>query len=118
MGVRVIAVKCDKTYIIEDFKPELENEQAFVGGFIEVLDIASNNSGYSLSLICNEEGKLMGLPLNKPLANNDGEVIDYIAGDCLIALYNADGEMVSMPKQLANKYVNFIRKYKVIPFSY
>lgn len=118
MGVRVVAVKCDKTYIIEDFKPELKNEQAFVGGLIEMLDIASNSSGYSISLICNEEGKLLGLPLNKPLININGVVIDCIVGDCLIALFNADGEMVSMPKKLANKYVNYIRRYKVIPYSY
>lgn len=68
MGVRVIAVKCNSIYIIENFIPTLKNEQAFVGGLIEMLDIATiGSSGNSLSVICNEEGKIMGLPLNKPV---------------------------------------------------
>ena len=47
--------------IIEDTKdePTLESAQEFVGGYVE--GISFPNGDY---LIVNEEGKLMGLPLN------------------------------------------------------
>ena len=47
--------------IIEDTKdePTLESAQGFVGGYVE--GITFPNGDY---LIVNEEGKLMGLPLN------------------------------------------------------
>lgn len=41
----------------------LEELQGFVGGHIEVYDLAAD-----LAIICNEEGKLLGLPLNCHIA--------------------------------------------------
>ncbi|MBQ8491299.1 MAG: DUF3846 domain-containing protein [Acidaminococcaceae bacterium] len=38
---------------------KLENLQTTVGGFIEVFPLTGNSA-----IICNEEGKLMGLPAN------------------------------------------------------
>ena len=33
-----------------------------------------------VALICHEEGKLLGLPLNRALRDKDGEIYDIIAG--------------------------------------
>lgn len=53
--------KAPEFKIIEDTKdePTLESAQKFVGGYVE--GISFPNGDY---LIVNEEGKLMGLPLN------------------------------------------------------
>ncbi len=37
-----------------------------------------------MALICNEEGKFLGLPLNRALRDDAGEVYDIIAGNFLI----------------------------------
>lgn len=34
--------------------------------------------------ICNEEGKLMGLPLNRSLTDDNGEIYDIIAGNFIL----------------------------------
>lgn len=34
--------------------------------------------------ICNEEGKLMGLPLNRALFDDDGHIYDIVSGNFLI----------------------------------
>ena len=39
--------------------PSLKNLQAYVGGYIETVTLASD-----LVIICNEEGRLIGLPYN------------------------------------------------------
>ena len=37
-----------------------------------------------MALICNEEGKLMGLPLNRALFDDDGHIYDIVSGNFLI----------------------------------
>ena len=37
-----------------------------------------------VALICNEDGKFMGLPLNRALRDDTGEIYDIIAGNFII----------------------------------
>ena len=37
-----------------------------------------------VTIICNDEGKLMGLPLNRALRDENGEVYDAVAGTFLV----------------------------------
>ena len=43
----------------------LEAMQNFVGGLIECITLS--DTGSAVTLVCNDEGKLLGLPLNRPL---------------------------------------------------
>ena len=43
-------------------------------------------------LCCNEEGKLLGLPLNRTLRDENGEIYDAIAGTFFICGAPADSE--------------------------
>ena len=43
----------------------LEAMQKFVDGLIECITLS--DTGSEVTLICNDEGKLLGLPLNRPL---------------------------------------------------
>ena len=77
--------------IIEDSKdePTLESAQEFVGGYVE--GITFPNGDY---LIVNEEGKLMGLPLNPEATllwrltfDNDNFITgrkDFVAGPAIL----------------------------------
>ena len=38
----------------------------------------------SVALVCNEEGKLEGLPLNRALRDEDGDIYDVVAGTFLV----------------------------------
>ncbi len=59
---------------------ELEDLQKAVGGYIEVVYPFEDQVG----LIVNEEGKLDGLPLNRALRDDSGEIYDIIAGTFLV----------------------------------
>ena len=50
--------------------------QAAVGGPIQAIYPFPE----PVALICHEEGKLLGLPLNRALRDKDGEIYDIIAG--------------------------------------
>ena len=68
----------------------LKAEQAFVGGYIEVLEIAEG-----LNIVCNDEGKIDGLPITAAWFDR-GELVDVICGDCFVCRYTAEGEFDSI----------------------
>lgn len=59
---------------------DLEDLQKAVGGYIEVTYPFDENVG----LVMNEEGKLDGLPLNRALRDEDGQIYDVVAGSFLV----------------------------------
>lgn len=69
---------------------ELENSlpalQKAVGGYIEVTYPFEEMVG----LVMNEEGKLMGLPLNRALYTEEGELHDIVAGPFLAVGLTSD----------------------------
>jgi hypothetical protein len=77
-----------KVLIIEpSFEPReaeiesgLESLQSVVGGNIEAIYPYEDE----MAIICNEEGKIKGLPLNRSIVMN-GETVDIIAGTFLVA---------------------------------
>lgn len=54
----------------------LEEMQKAVGGFIQSLYPFSE----PVALVCNEEGKLLGLPANRALQDESGAVYDIVCG--------------------------------------
>lgn len=73
--IRVLIVEHDKAPVEKVIKNELEALQEIVGGYIECLPLDDETT-----IICNEEGKINGLPLNRPLYTDDGKMYDIIAG--------------------------------------
>ena len=83
--------KTAKLKIIDDVKlePTLKEAQAFVGGYVE--GVPFPNGDY---LIVNEEGKLMGLPLNEEASklwknafDNDNYMTgrnDFVVGNAIL----------------------------------
>lgn len=65
---------------------ELEHLQKAVGGNIEVTYPFDDLVG----LIMNEEGKISGMPLNRALYDNKGDVYDVIAGPFLVVGLTSD----------------------------
>ena len=74
----------------------LESLQAAVGGSIEVVYPFDDNVGH----IMNEEGKIEGLPLNRALRDEQGELYDIIAGDFLVVGLTEDDFGSLTPEQL------------------
>ena len=76
----------------------LEAMQKFVGGLIEC--IALSDTGSEVTLVCNDEGKLLGLPLNRPLW--DGA--DVLAGPGFLAGCDNEGNLTSLPQSAMDFY--------------
>ena len=63
----------------------LESMQKLVGGSIEMCMHYEDE----VALICNDEGKIMGLPLNRSVYDEDGQRIDIMVGTlfCLLCSF-------------------------------
>ena len=62
--------------------------------------------------ICNEEGKLDGLPLNRALISNEtGDVMDIVAGTFFLAYAPVEEDSYKdMPPDLTAKYMELFAK--------
>lgn len=78
--MNVLVVEPYKEPYEKEIDPGLESLQHEVGGDIEVVYPFDDPIG----IICNEEGKLEGLPLNRSLRDEDGEIYDILAGTFLV----------------------------------
>ena len=95
--MKVLLVEPEKYPRPVEIGTKLEDLQAAVGGFIEVVYPFEDEVG----LVMNEEGKLEGLPLNRALRDDDGDIYDVIAGPFLaVGLTEEDFGSLS-PEQMA-----------------
>ena len=74
--MQVVVVEPEKKPIVQDIDAGLESMQKIVGGSIEAVYPFAD----PVALICNGEGKLLGLPLNRALRDDEGNVYDIISG--------------------------------------
>jgi len=90
--IKVYSLDIGKKVIVKEIDNTLESFQKEVGGYIEIvsLDVAGE-----LDLVCNEEGKIKALPLNRAWIH-DSEIIEMIAGNCFIARHDAEGNCDSI----------------------
>lgn len=83
----------------------LEAMQKFVGGLIECITLSDTDS--EVTLACNDEGKLLGLPLNRPLW--DGA--DVLAGSGFLAGCDNEGNLTSLPQSAMDFYKEKFRAF-------
>ncbi len=99
--IKVVLVEPRKRARIEEIGCELEDMQATVGGLIQAIYPFEDE----VAIICNEEGKLNGLPLNRGIRmDGDDEIFDVIAGTFFIV--DCSGERFGgLSDELLEKYM-------------
>lgn len=97
--MNVLVVEPMKEPYEKEIDPGLESLQHEVGGWIEALYPFDDE----VAIICNEEGKLDGLPLNRALTDEDGAIYDVVAGTFLVVGLSED-DFDGLSKDLMDKY--------------
>ena len=101
----VLVVEPRKEPYVKEIDPGLHSLQAEVGGDIGATYPFSD----PVALVCNDEGKLIGLDLNRGLRDETGEIYDIMAGTFLVV--GLDGEdFASLSPELAQKYTEHFRQ--------
>ena len=99
--IRVIVCRVDERAEVIELEDKLEAMQEVVGGLIQEYMPWEDE----VAIICNEEGKMMGLPLNRGIRSDEGQLQDIIAGDFFICYAPIESErFLSIPPDLEEKY--------------
>ena len=97
--MNVLMVEPGKAPYETQIGDDLRSMQAAVGGDIQAVYPFEQ----SVVLICNESGKLDGLPLNRALRDSDGDIYDIIAGNFFIAGLG-QSNFTNLPHDLAEQF--------------
>lgn len=72
--IKVVLAQPNKKAVVTEIENTLKSLQRIVGGYIECIYPFDDNVG----IICNEEGKLIGLEPNRVLRDEEGNTVDII----------------------------------------
>ena len=91
---------------------DLKSMQDVVGGLIQAVYPFEE----PVALVCNEEGKLLGLPLNRSLRDETGQVYDIVAGTFFLCAAPPDSEnFESLSEEQLTRYQELFRNPELFP---
>ena len=71
--MRILVVEPERRPELREINGSLKSMQEIVGGLIQVINLDD-----SVALVCNDEGKLLNLPANRGLRDEDGQICDIV----------------------------------------
>ena len=77
--MKILLLNPNEPPVPTDIEGTLKSMQTIVGGYIQAVYPYEE----PVALICNEEGKLLGMPLNRAV-RMEGQIVDVIAGTCFL----------------------------------
>ena len=88
-----------KTPTVQEIDGSLESMQRIVGGDIEAVYQFDD----LVAIVCNEEGKLLSLPMNRALTDESGVPYDIVCGTFFVVGIG-DEDFTSLTEQQIEKY--------------
>lgn len=73
--MRVLVVEPERRPEVGEIDDSLTAMQKIVGGLVQPIYLDG-----SVALVCNDEGKLMNLPANRALRDENGQIYDIVCG--------------------------------------
>ena len=99
--MKILLILPGKRPVRKEICGSLNSMQEIVGGPIQILYPFQD----PVALICHEEGKLLGLPLNRSLRDDCGQIYAAIAGTFFLCGAPPDSDHLdSIPEELISKY--------------
>ena len=103
--MRVVILEPGKLARIDYIGTSLQAKQQVVGGDIECVYPFAEE----VCIVCNEEGKLEGLPLNRAIRREQGgKILDIIAGTFFICGLKG-GDLTGLTEKQAQRYAKLFR---------
>lgn len=104
--MKVLVIEPGKNPIVKEIDGSLKSMQAVVDGYIQ----AYYPWLEEVAIVCNDEGKINGLPLNRPVFSERGELLDIIAGTFFICGAPMDsGSFTDLSEDLIEHYAKMFQ---------
>lgn len=100
--MKVLMIEPGKKPRKAEIDGSLEGMQKVVGGYIQAVYPFED----PVALICNEEGKLLELPFNRALRDEDGDIYDIVSGTFFLCSAPPDSDSFEdLSDKLMEKYI-------------
>ena len=99
--MKILAIEPIKKPRVMEIENTLKSMQKIVGGYIQVYDTFADDNAV---IVCNEEGKIYGLPPNRAIKDQKGNIQDIIYGTFFICQTNIRGEFEELSEALIDVY--------------
>ena len=86
--MKVLVIEVGQQPMVKEIEGSLRSMQEIVGGYIQPVYPWREE----VALVCNEEGKINGMALNRPLLDDRGQLVDITAGTFFICSAPIDSE--------------------------
>ena len=107
--MKILVVEPMKVPYEKEIPDDLDAMQAIVGGYIEVVSRFRD-----AVIVCNEEGKLMGLPYNRAIFDESGLIpCDIICGTFFLAGMGEE-DFISLTDDQISKYKEMYSEQMVL----
>ena len=107
--MKVLVVEPQKPCRVQEIE-SLPDMQQLVGGDIEAVYPFQE----PVALVCNSEGKLLGLPMNRPLLDKDYLPYDIIRGTFFVAGLGPE-EFISLTDEQIQRYKSLYDNMQILP---
>ena len=100
--MQVVIVEPEKKPVVQNIGSGLASMRQIIGGSIQAVYPFDE----PVALICNDEGKLLNLPLNRALRDSNGAIYDIVAGTFFLCATPADSDRFeSLTDEQAQTYM-------------
>ena len=99
--MRILVVEPERRPEVSEIDGSLKAMQDIVGGLIQPIPLNDPD----VILVCNDEGKLLNLPANRGLRDEDGQIYDIVCGTFFICGAPADSDhFTSLTSEQIERY--------------
>ena len=109
--MKVLLIEPHKAAREAEIGSSLKDMQDMVGGLIHAIYPYRE----PIAIVCNDEGKLLMLPLNRALRDSASEIYDIIAGTFFICGLDEDN-FASLPKEHMDKFMKEFRDPEIFTY--
>lgn len=104
--MRILVVEPERKPEVREIDGSLKSMQEVVGGLIQPIPLFDDPD---VVLVCNDEGKLMNLPANRGLMDENGQIYDIVAGTFFLCGAPGDSDHFTSltPKQIERYWERF-----------
>ncbi len=100
--MKILVVEPGRKPVAVEIDGTLKTMQSLVDGLIQVVYPFEE----PVALICNEEGHLLGLPMNRGLWDEEGNLYDIVCGTFLLCGISGEN-FASLSDELLQQYTEF-----------
>ena len=87
--MHILVVEPERRPEVQEIDGSLKSMQDIVGGLIQSIPLSGDPA---VALVCHDEGKLLKLPANRGLRDENGQIYDIICGTFFLCGVPADSD--------------------------